>query len=211
MRGLFDGEGGRRKAEVGRRKEDGRRNISGGYSAVFCRPSSVVFSLLLLAGCGAINTNILNNKWLRIHKGKNPDVAASRLKMPNLRAPNERVVQLFQKYQMKDWKGMKGMMTKYSDVQWIADRVKDDFDRYVTISAEVWPAKPIFNKDQDRAEVTIEFTIEKILAQNGTLTSVHGRGTFVLADRAGWDILGYVGDPFWGDGTAAKPSAGTGR
>lgn len=154
---------------------------------------------VLLTGC-----RLLNNKWIRIHRDKNPDVAKVRLKLPSFRGPKERVHQLFVNYQMKDWKGIQDLLTRESDMHYLREKMLDDFKRYVQITAEVWVEDPTFNEAQDRAQVMAEFAVEKIQQGTGSLIRTRGKGMFVLADRGGWDIYGYVGDPFWGDGRSEK-------
>jgi len=69
----------------------------------------------------------------------------------------------------------------------------------VEIIPEVIVGNPVFNSAEDRAQVNVEFVIEKIHRLSGALVQSKGRGTFVLTEKGSWDILGYVGDPFWSD------------
>lgn len=143
---------------------------------------------------------LLNNKWIRVRRGGNPDVARSKISIPGLLGPRERVQRFFSSYQLRDWKGMESTVESRSDLLFLKDQFLEDFQKYIEIVAKVTLDKAIFNKAEDRAQVRVEFRIEKIDANSGALTVVQGTGSFVMTSRGQWDILGYVGDPFWGEG-----------
>lgn len=159
------------------------------FRILFCL--ALVF---LLTGCQA-----LNNKWLRVRRGKNPDAAKARLRLPNFMGPKGNVERFFQSYGQKDWRAMDGAFSTYSDLHFIKDGVLLDFETYVEIIPEVIVGNPVFNSAEDRAQVDVKFVIEKIHRQSGALVQSKGRGTFVMTEKGSWDILGYVGDPFWSD------------
>jgi hypothetical protein len=71
---------------------------------------------------------------------------------------------------------------------------------YVEIMADVDVKRPQFNEARDKAQVDVKFEIEKIVGNSGALHRSRGSGSFVVASKGRWEILGYVGDPFWGTG-----------
>lgn len=149
------------------------------------------FLLILLSGC-----SVVNNKWIRIHR-TNPEATLIKMKAPNVRGPKERVEKFFHAYGLKEWKDIEGALTRYSDLHFMKDRLEADFFKYSEITPQIFAEEPVFNKVQDRARVRVNFEIEKIQSNNGQMTKTRGSGTFVLMDQAGWDIISYVGDPFW--------------
>ena len=157
----------------------------------------VSLSLLLLSGC-----QIWNNKWIRVRRGPNPEATRIQLGMPVLMGPKEQVERFFHAYARKDWKGMATVLDEFSDLHYIQDKVQKDFDRYVEIIVEVKVKRPVFNDARDKAQVDVKFEIEKIDQTSGALHQAKGSGSFVVASKGGWEILGYIGDPFWGTGEA---------
>lgn len=154
-----------------------------------------LFLVFVLSGC-----QMMNNKWIRIRRGPNPDVQKSKLRLPSFVGPKERVEKFFIAYQQRDWKSMEGYMDKYSDLRFlIKEGVEADFKKYVDLIPDIKAAAPTFNDAQDKAEVSVRFSIEKIDAATGSLHRRRGEGSFVLTEKGNWDILGYVGDPFWGE------------
>lgn len=154
----------------------------------------VCLLILLMSGC-----TVWNNKWIRIRRGKNPDVNRVKLRIPSFVGPKERVERFFQAYQRRDWKDMLAMLDPSSDIRFIEDDVKADFEKHGELVAEIIAESPVYNKEEDRAQVVVQFDIERIHRQTGALFKSKGKGTFVLRERGAWDILGYLGDPFWVD------------
>ena len=156
-------------------------------------PFALLFILpALISGC-----QISNNPWVRIHHGKNPDVVRSKLKLPNFRSPKERVSKFFGCYALKDWKGMESNLAAYSDLHFIKDKITPDFKKYAELHPEVVIQEPVFNEAGDRAKIQVHFVVDKIDEANGKFYQVKGQGLYVLVDSAGWEIIAYIGDPFW--------------
>lgn len=156
--------------------------------------TSGLLLILFLSGC-----QIANNKWLRIHREHHQDVTNVKLKLVSFVGPKDRVERFFQSYQLRDWKAMDAALTPYSDLHFIKEKVEEDFKKYAELIPEIAVASPKFNDAHDKAQVNVEFSIEKIDRVTGSLYKNKGTGTFVLTEKGSWDITGYVGDPFWGD------------
>lgn len=156
-------------------------------------PVAVCLVSLILSGC-----QIINNKWIRVRRGKSPNVTRMKLRLPNFVGPKQNVEKFFQAYKRKDWKEMESAFDKYADVYSMKDGVLLDFETYTEIDLDLVVSEPLFNSADDRARVNVEFTMEKIHRQTGSLTQMKGKGIFVLTEKGNWDILGYLGEPFWG-------------
>ncbi len=152
-----------------------------------------VLACFLLAAC-----QLPNYKWTRVRKDRSADVARSRLNLKSFFGPKEKVENFFNAYRQKDWKTMESMMSAYSDLRFVKDRVEEDFRAYVEIVPLVWTEEPVYNEEQDRVRIQVQFAVEKIQMNSGSLSRREGRGAFILTRKGGWDIVGYVGDPFWG-------------
>jgi len=163
-----------------------RRGFAGLFAAVLT---------VALAGC-----ELTNNKWIRVRRDKNPDVARIRLKLADYRGPKERVEKFLRSYQNKSWADMENSLGPRADLRQMKDAITADFTTYGYLETEVWAEEPVFNSDQDRARVSVRFAVEKIHAQSGSIVKVRGSGVFVMTESGGWDIIGYIGDPFWAEG-----------
>ena len=157
------------------------------------------FLLISLSAC-----KILNNKLLRIHRSTKNDVIRSRMKLPNFIGPTEKVERFFQYYKNRDWKSMESSLNVESDFLSLQKQVRADFDAFVDMEIDLKVEHPEFNDAQDKAQVRVKFEIEKIQARTGSLIIQSGSGLFILSEKGNWDILGYLGDPFWGEGRKRK-------
>lgn len=152
----------------------------------------ICLCMILLTGC-----QLLNNRYIRVHKTK-PDVTKIKIKVHSFRGPKEKVEGFFHSYKSGDMKSMEGSYCRQCDMTRIKDGVTDDYKLYTEILPDVETDDPVFNAAQDRVQVFVRFTIQKIHRYSGALFECKGKGHFVLGNDGGWTIMGYIGDPFWG-------------
>mgnify|MGYP001611342675 CR=1 FL=1 len=95
---------------------------------------------------------------------------------------------------------MESALDAESDLRSIHDQVQADFDVFADMELVLKIEPPVFNDAQDKAQIRVHFEMEKIDSRTGALILQNGSGMFVLTSKGNWDILGYIGDPFWGEG-----------
>ncbi|MBI4179345.1 hypothetical protein HY522_07990 [bacterium] len=161
---------------------------------------NALFRLVAVVLCLAVSgCDLINNKWIRVHRDnpKEREGTPKKMRPPNFRGPVERVEKFFSSYGRKSWDDLESSLTRRSDLRYLQAAVQADFEKYDAIRPKVTASDADFNAARDRARVAVEFEIEKIEKTTGRLYVTRGKGTFVLADERGWDVTGYVGDPFW--------------